>query len=200
MLAVDRATCGDRRRCGAACTSSVCCPEQSPRWSAWLGRLPLLPALVAAGAGMLFGVMPSALTPHGSLWLSSCRLPKSNFLVRTMTVLEVGLLPSPLPRLCQPSCHRLDGSSCCPGDRRCAIAALSWVTADVQPAIGQSPHRAELRDSRDTPHRRERWPSTPCGWRRELLDRMAFLLVARLNDGVLACFSPSASCCGRPAR
>ena len=55
--------------------------------------LPLLPALVAAGAGMLFGVNAFCLDASGALWLASLPVsPKATFLVRTVTVLEVGMV------------------------------------------------------------------------------------------------------------
>ena len=51
--------------------------------------LPLLPALVAAGAGMLFGVNAFCLDASGALWLASLpAMPRPLFLVRTTTVLE----------------------------------------------------------------------------------------------------------------
>ena len=49
--------------------------------------LPLLPALVAAGAGMLFGVNAFCLDGSGALWLASLpTTPRALFLVRTATV------------------------------------------------------------------------------------------------------------------
>ena len=151
--------------------------------------LPLLPALVAAGAGMLFGVNAFCLDASGALWLASLpATPRSTFLVRTTTVLEVAVVTVAIAVLA--GSLRAEGGAeptLLLATVSCAVSALIWVTATCMRLSITRPHRAELRDARDTP--------APPGAMAVYSVRlalgttgigMAFLLVARLNDPVLA--------------
>ena len=150
--------------------------------------LPMLPALVAAGAGMLFGVNAFCLDASGALWLAS--LPVSarlTFVVRSLTILEVGLVTVVIATAA--GSLRAEG----PADLTaiiatmcCGAAALAWVTSTCMRLSITRPHRAELRDARDTP--------APPGAMAVYSVRlavgttsigMAFLLVARIDDPVL---------------
>ena len=112
--------------------------------------LPLLPALVAAGAGMLFGVNAFCLDASGALWLASLpATPRSTFLVRTITVLEVALVTVAIAVLA--GSLRAEGTTALLATVSCAVSALIWVTATCMRLSITRPHRAELRDARDTP-------------------------------------------------
>ena len=150
--------------------------------------LPLLPALVAAGAGMLFGVNAFCLDSSGALWMASLPAsPKATFLVRTMTVSEVGLATVAIATVA--GSLRATGSidpAVVLATVGCAVAALSWVTATCMRLSINRPHRAELRDSRDTPAP----PGAMAVYSVKLAAGttgigMAFLLAARLGDPVL---------------
>ncbi len=112
--------------------------------------LPLLPALVAAGAGMLFGVNAFCLDASGALWLASLPAsPKATFLVRTITVLEVGLVTVAIATVA--GSLRAD---------RPIDPALSWRRvgcAVVRPDLGHSNVHAAL-DHPAAPSRATRLP------------------------------------------
>ncbi len=113
----------------------------------------LLPGLVAAGAGLLFGVNAFCLDGSGALWLSS--LPHAAslaFWAKTRVLLEVcggavvvallagGLRAGDPPTLTQVTTAFSAAAACC----------LS-VTASCMGLSVRSPHRADLKGSRDTP-------------------------------------------------
>ncbi|HYN74956.1 MAG TPA: hypothetical protein VEV13_02040 [Candidatus Limnocylindria bacterium] len=113
----------------------------------------LLPGLVAAGAGLLFGVNAFCLDGSGALWLSSLPHPASlAFWAKTRVLLEVcggavlvalvagGARAGGLPTATQLA--TAVGS---------AAACSLMVTASYMGLSVRSPHRADLRGSRDTP-------------------------------------------------
>jgi hypothetical protein len=113
----------------------------------------LLPGLVAAGAGLLFGVNAFCLDGSGALWLSSLPHPPSlAFWAKTRVLLEVcatavfvalaagGLRAGALPTATQLATAVGAATACC----------LS-VTASCMGLSVRSPHRADLQGSRDTP-------------------------------------------------
>jgi hypothetical protein len=113
----------------------------------------LLPGLVAAGAGLLFGVNSFCLDGSGALWLSSLPHPAAlAFWAKTRVLLEVcvgavlvalvagGARAGGLPTTTQLT--TAVGS---------AVACSMMVTASCMGLSVRSPHRADLRGSRDTP-------------------------------------------------
>jgi hypothetical protein len=115
--------------------------------------LVLLPGLVAAGAGLLFGVNAFCLDGSGAVWLSSLPHPATlAFWAKTRVLLEVcgaavivslvagGLRSGEVPTSTQLAAAIGAATACC----------LS-VTASCMGLSVRSPHRADLRGSRDTP-------------------------------------------------
>lgn len=113
----------------------------------------ILPALVAAGAGLLFGVNAFCLDGSGAVWLATLPHPprwaiwaKIQVLLETLllpmavTVLAAGLR-SPRPPTATEALAVLAS----------AVACAGLVTASCLHLSLNRPHRAELRGSRDTP-------------------------------------------------
>ena len=115
--------------------------------------LVLLPGLVAAGAGMLFGINAFALDASGSLWLSTLpNWPRYAFTAKTIVLAEVALaavgaaliggsLRAPAPTSAADVTAAVSA----------AIACASLVVATGMRSSLRHPYRAELRGSRDTP-------------------------------------------------
>jgi hypothetical protein len=113
----------------------------------------LLPGLVAAGAGLLFGINAFALDSGGSTWLATLPdWPRYAFVAKTWVLTEVTLLAvfaaliggsirSPAPNSAAEVTATLAA----------AIASASIVVASGMRASLRYPYRAELRGSRDTP-------------------------------------------------
>ncbi len=113
----------------------------------------LVPGLVAAGAGLLFGVNAFCLDSSGALWLSSLpHRPELAFWSKTRVLFEVcagavavalitgGLRAAEPPTLTQAATAFGAATACC-----------LFVTASCMGLAVRSPHRADLRGSRDTP-------------------------------------------------
>jgi hypothetical protein len=136
---------------------------------------------------LLFGVNAFCLDASGALWLASLPAsPTSTFLVRAATVLEVGLVTVAIAAIA--GILRAEGParvSAVLATLCCAVSALIWVTATCMRLSVTRPHRAELRDPRDSPAP----PGAMAVYSVRLAAGtttigMAFLLVARLNDPV----------------
>jgi hypothetical protein len=150
--------------------------------------LALLPALAAAGAGMLFGVNAFCLDSSGALWLASLPSPpRHTFLVRAATVLEVGLFTVALAA--GAGSLRAQGTASLASVLAtlcCAASAVVWVTATCMRLSISRPHRADLRGPRDTPAP----PGAMAVYSARLaagttMLGLAFVLAARLGDPVL---------------
>jgi hypothetical protein len=115
--------------------------------------LVLLPALVAAGAGLLFGVNAFCLDGSGALWLASLpHRPGLAFWCKTQVVAETCLLAvvttlaagsvraGPAPTAAEVAAV---GS--------CAVVVLVRVVATCMELSVNRPHRADLAGPRDTP-------------------------------------------------
>ena len=115
--------------------------------------LVLLPALVAAGAGLLFGVNAFCLDGPGALWLASIPgRPGVTFWCKTQVVAEVCLVPVILTVLAGSL-----GAGAQPTTSEavallgCAATALLLVVATCMELSVNRPHRADLRGPRDSP-------------------------------------------------
>ena len=170
----------------------------------------LLPGLVAAGAGLLFGVNAFCLDGSGALWLSSLpHPPQLAFWAKTRVLLEVcstavvvallagGLRSGALPTPTELATAVGAATACC----------LS-VTASCMGLSVRSPHRADLQGSRDTPAP----PATMAAYSVRLatlttLTGIAFSLTAYAGSPWLAARAhgrarrcwPPAACSSRPA-
>jgi hypothetical protein len=121
----------------------------SLHWS----QMVLLPGLVLAGAGLLFGVNAFCLDGPGALWLASLPVrPAATFASKALTVLEVCVLSSAITVAAASLTARGTASS---GELTALGAGLVAETAVVVATCMRwsvrRPHRADLRDSRDTP-------------------------------------------------
>jgi hypothetical protein len=115
--------------------------------------LVLMPGLVAAGAGLLFGVNAFALDAGGATWLASQPVASSDvFWSKARVLLEVctisvaaslaaGALRAPVAPTAGEAAAALGA----------AVAAVVTVTASCMRLSVRQPHRAELRGARDTP-------------------------------------------------
>jgi hypothetical protein len=115
--------------------------------------LVLLPGLVAAGAGLLFGINAFALDSSGSTWLSTLpEWPRYAFVAKSIVLAEVALLAvaaallggairAPAPD----SFADVTAAFCA------ALACVGLVVATGMRASLRHPYRADLRGSRDTP-------------------------------------------------
>jgi hypothetical protein len=113
----------------------------------------LLPALVAAGAGLLFGVNAFCLDSSGALWLSS--LPHESrlaFFAKARVLAEVcigAVLIAVLAAAVRaPQAPTLAELAAVAGS---TVACTASVVATCLHLSIRHPHRAELRESRDTP-------------------------------------------------
>jgi hypothetical protein len=115
--------------------------------------LVLVPGLIAAGAGLLFGINAFTLDSTGSVWLAT--LPewsRSAFLSKSLVFLEVALA-AVLSALIGGSLRAPPPAS---GAEVSAAMASAVCCALVVVAIGmrsslRHPHRADLQGPRDTP-------------------------------------------------
>lgn len=113
----------------------------------------LLPGLVTAGAGLLFGVNAFCLDAAGALWLASLpHAPRAVFLAKTVVVAEVCLLavvaalvPASIGAAGRPNAGHLAAVA------GCALACAATVVATSMRLSVTRPHRADLRGVRDAP-------------------------------------------------
>ena len=154
LLAVDRASVwrsAPLRRGGfvVALMPSAITAFASLDWSS----LVLLPALVAAGAGLLFGVNVFCLDSSGALWLASLpHPPRLAFVAKTLVLGEfcavsvaLAVLAGALSADRRPTpteVAALTGSA--------VVCVLTVVTMCMRVSMAR-PHRAELRTRRDAP-------------------------------------------------
>lgn len=113
----------------------------------------LVPGLIAAGAGLLFGINAFTLDSSGALWLATLpRWPDSAFVAKAIVFAEIavaavgsaligGALRNPHPdSMAQVTAAVASGISCA------AIVVALGMRSSLQ-----HPHRADLQASRDTP-------------------------------------------------
>lgn len=115
--------------------------------------LVLLPALVSAGAALLFGINAFALDSSGSTWLSTVPgWARPAFVAKTWVVAEVtlmavlaaivgGAIRAPAPTSASEVTATIG----------CGLAAAALVVASAMKSSVRHPHRADLKGSRDTP-------------------------------------------------
>lgn len=115
--------------------------------------LVLMPGLVAAGAGLLFGVNAFALDASGATWLASQTVPaatvfwaKCRVLVETCVLAVAASLVAGAARA--PAAPTPDEAAAALG---AAMAAICVVTATSMRLSVRHPHQAELRGARETP-------------------------------------------------
>ncbi|MDQ1669044.1 MAG: hypothetical protein QOE40_1105 [Actinomycetota bacterium] len=115
--------------------------------------LVLLPGLVAAGAGLLFGVNAFCLDGSGAVWLASLPAdPRIVFRAKTRIVAEVCAVAVVLTVLAGstragslPTAAEAAALGCC------ALVTIARVVATCMQLSLTRPHRADLRGPRDTP-------------------------------------------------
>jgi lysylphosphatidylglycerol synthetase-like protein (DUF2156 family) len=160
----------------------------------------LLPGLVCAGAGLLFGVNAFSLDGSGAVWLATLPHPPRIALLSkawavaevclagtTLALLGAGLRVGRLPSAAEASCLVA-----------AALSATLVVTTSCLRLSVRRPHRAELRHARDTPAP----PATMAIYSAALALRttmlgLLFATLARLDDvslplltlGVVALFA-----------
>jgi hypothetical protein len=113
----------------------------------------LLPALVAAGAGLLFGVNAFCLDASGAMWLSSLpHEPRLAFFAKARVLAEVCagavVLAVIAAALRAPQAPTLTELAAVAGS---AVACTASVVATCLHLSIRRPHRADLRGARDTP-------------------------------------------------
>ena len=116
--------------------------------------LVLLPGLVAAGAGLLFGVNAFCLDGPGAVWLDSLPArPAVTFWAKTLVTAEVCLVAVALTLLA--GSLRVDGPAPTAAQAAalaaCAVVTVLRVVATCMRLSVTRPHRADLRGPRDTP-------------------------------------------------
>jgi hypothetical protein len=115
--------------------------------------LVMLPGLVAAGAGLLFGVNAFCLDGTGARWLAS--LPGDDrvlFRAKTQVVAEVCTVAVVLAVIAgAPRAGRPPTAAEAVALVGCALVSISRVVATCMHLSLVRPHRAELRGPRDTP-------------------------------------------------
>jgi hypothetical protein len=115
--------------------------------------LVMLPGLVAAGAGLLFGVNAFCLDGTGALWLAS--LPGDDrvlFRAKAQVVAEVCTVAVTLTLVAGATrAGRLPTAAEAVALAGCALVSVSRVVATCMRLSLVRPHRAELRGPRDTP-------------------------------------------------
>jgi hypothetical protein len=115
--------------------------------------LVMLPGLVAAGAGLLFGVNAFCLDGTGARWLAS--LPGDDrvlFRAKTQVVAEVCTIAVILAVIAgAPRAGRSPTAAEAVALVGCALVSISRVVATCMHLSLVRPHRAELRGPRDTP-------------------------------------------------
>lgn len=113
----------------------------------------LFPALVAAGAGLLFGVNAFCLDGSGSMWLASLPHPPSvTFWAKAQVVLEVSVCAVLLATLAgSVRTGRLPTSSEVAALVGCVVVTVLHVVALCMRVSVAHPHRADLRGPRDAP-------------------------------------------------
>lgn len=115
--------------------------------------LVLLPGLVAAGAGLLFGVNVFCLDGSGSMWLASLPgRPAVAFWCKTQVVAEVCLVAITITVVAGGvRAGRLPTAAEVAALLAGAVTVLLGVVATCMSLSTTRPHRAELRGPRDTP-------------------------------------------------
>lgn len=115
--------------------------------------LVLLPGLVCAGAGLLFGVNAFCLDGSGAVWTASLPgRPASAFWSKTQVVAETCLVAIVITVLAGSlRAGRAPASAEVAALASCAVVALVRVVALCMELSVARPHRAELRGPRDTP-------------------------------------------------
>ena len=112
----------------------------------------LLPGIVAAGTGLLFGINVFCLDGGGAVWLATLpHDPRSSYLAKARVLAELCLLTS--------TCTVLVAASRAPAPNLAELSAVvgalllgtAWVVAACMSISVRRPHRAELRGPRDTP-------------------------------------------------
>jgi hypothetical protein len=115
--------------------------------------LALTGGLVAAGAGLLFGINAFCLDGSGALWLGSQPLsPDDHLMSKARVIAEICLVCCLLTVFAGATRARGDLSVAAVATVLSAVVACtaSVVAACIRSSV-ESPHRAELRGSRDTP-------------------------------------------------
>jgi hypothetical protein len=115
--------------------------------------LALTGGLVAAGAGLLFGINAFCLDGPGGLWLASSPLPpETHLLSKARVIAEMCLICCLLTVAAGASRVRGDLSATDVATVLCAVAVCTGaVVASCLRSSVETPHRAELRGGRDTP-------------------------------------------------
>jgi hypothetical protein len=115
--------------------------------------LGLAAGLVTAGAGLLFGINAFCLDGPGALWLGSVPLlPATHLWAKTVAIAEVCLVSSSIALGAGAIRAEGDATSAAVVAAVCAvIACTAAVTATCLRMSLTGPHRADLRDPRDTP-------------------------------------------------
>ncbi|MEP6695269.1 MAG: hypothetical protein ABJA34_00155 [Pseudonocardiales bacterium] len=115
--------------------------------------LVLLPGLVAAGTGLLFGVNAFCLDASGALWLASLpHRPALAAVAKAWVVLETCLLA--IVAVVVAAAIRATTAPTGPQIAALVVASAAcalWVTATCMKLSVSHPHRADLRGARDTP-------------------------------------------------
>jgi hypothetical protein len=130
----------------------------APGASAWLAQMQwseiiLLPGLVAAGAGLLFGVNAFCLDGSGAAWLETApRPPRAAVLSKALVVVEICLLSAAVAvGLAGAGSGQLPTAGEAVSTIGALIASAMVVTAVALRQSVLRPHRADLRSARDTP-------------------------------------------------
>jgi hypothetical protein len=130
----------------------------APGASAWLAQMHwteifLLPGLVAAGAGLLFGINAFCLDGGGAAWLETTpRPPVEALLSKGLVVVEICLLSSTLAvALAAAGAGRPPTWSEGVTTAGALLASSLLVAVVALRQSVQHPHRADLRSARDTP-------------------------------------------------
>lgn len=115
--------------------------------------LGLAAGLVTAGAGLLFGVNVFCLDGPGALWLGSTALPPATHLwAKTAAIAEVCAVSSAIALVA--GALRAQGSPTPAAAVAAGCAVVACTAAVTATCLRMSlldPHRADLRDARDTP-------------------------------------------------
>lgn len=112
----------------------------------------MLPGIVAAGTGLLFGINVFCLDGGGAVWLATLpHDPRAAYLAKARVLAELCVLTS--------SCTVLLAAGRAPAPSAAELSAVAgalvlgtaWVVAACMSISVRRPHRAELRGPRDTP-------------------------------------------------
>lgn len=118
---------------------------------AW-SSIVMLPGIVAAGTGLLFGINVFCLDAGGAVWLATLpHDPRVAYLAKAWVLAELCVLTS--------TCTVVLAAGGAPAPNAAELAAVAgalvlgtaWVVAACMSSSVRRPHRAELRGPRDTP-------------------------------------------------